>query len=246
MPGRTYALDHDGRSYPARLAALRADLDPRARTVTALFDLEGAPGLPFGAVLRWTPRSGIPGPGFWVPVSALVDGSRGLWTVLTLGEDARVGSEAVSVVAMRGDAAFVVGSLRDGDRIVPREPTASGPARMSASHRRSRAMDSWFYRNPRGFAIAVLVILAMGWSAFLTIGRQEDPTITNLFATVLTPYPGAEPARVEALVTEKIEAELRGVAAISEIGSVSRTGLSVINIDLAETLPKSEIEPAWT
>jgi multidrug efflux pump subunit AcrB len=107
-------------------------------------------------------------------------------------------------------------------------------------------MESWFYRNPRGFAIAVLVILAMGWSAFLTIGRQEDPTITNLFATVLTPYPGADPARVEALVTEKIEAELRGVAAISAISSVSRTGLSVIQIDLSETLPKSEIEPAWT
>ncbi|HMR59049.1 efflux RND transporter permease subunit, partial [Amaricoccus sp.] len=107
-------------------------------------------------------------------------------------------------------------------------------------------MDSWFYRNPRGFAVAVMVILAMGWSAFLTIGRQEDPTITNLFATVLTPYPGADPARVEALVTEKIEAELRGVAAISEISSVSRPGLSVIQIDLSETLPKSEIEPAWT
>jgi multidrug efflux pump subunit AcrB len=107
-------------------------------------------------------------------------------------------------------------------------------------------MDTWFYRNPRGFAVAVLVIIAMGWSAFLTIGRQEDPTITNLFATVLTPYPGADPARVEALVTEKIEAELRGVAAISEISSVSRTGLSVIQIDLSETLPKSEIEPAWT
>lgn len=107
-------------------------------------------------------------------------------------------------------------------------------------------MDSWFYRNPRGFAVAVLVILAMGWSAFLTIGRQEDPTITNLFATVLTPYPGADPARVETLVTEKIEAELRSVAAISEISSVSRTGLSVIQIDLSETLPKSEIEPAWT
>lgn len=107
-------------------------------------------------------------------------------------------------------------------------------------------METWFYRNPRGVALAILVILAMGWSAFLTIGRQEDPTITNLFATVLTPYPGADPGRVEALVTEKIEQELRGVAAVAEIGSVSRTGLSAVQIDLAETLPKSQIEAAWT
>jgi multidrug efflux pump subunit AcrB len=107
-------------------------------------------------------------------------------------------------------------------------------------------MDAWFYRNPRGFAVAVLVILAMGLSAFMTIGRQEDPTITNIFATVLTPYPGAEPGRVEARVTEKIEAELRGVAGIAEIGSVSRTGISAVQIELDETLSEAGIEAAWT
>jgi multidrug efflux pump subunit AcrB len=107
-------------------------------------------------------------------------------------------------------------------------------------------METWFFRNPRGFALAVLVILAMGWSALLTIGRQEDPTITNLFANVFTPYPGADPARVEALVTEKIEAELRGIGAIAEIRSVSRTGLSVVSIELGDTLGAVEIEQAWT
>lgn len=107
-------------------------------------------------------------------------------------------------------------------------------------------METWFFRNPRAFVLAILVILAMGWSAFLTIGRQEDPTITNLFATVLTGYPGADPARVEALVTEKLEAELRSISDIAEITSVSRTGLSVIQIELAETIAKTAIEPAWT
>ena len=55
-----------------------------------------------------------------MPVAALVEGSRGLWTVLTLGGDGSLGSEAVSVVALRGEDAFVQGSLRDGDRIVPK------------------------------------------------------------------------------------------------------------------------------
>jgi multidrug efflux pump subunit AcrB len=54
-------------------------------------------------------------------------------------------------------------------------------------------MDAWFFRNPRGFALAILVVLAMGWSAWLTIGRQEDPTITNLFGTVLAPTPAPSP-----------------------------------------------------
>jgi len=72
-------------------------------------------------------------------------------------------------------------------------------------------MTTLFYRHWRLTALAVGVLVALGLSALLTIGRQEDPTITNLFATVITPYPGAEPARVEALVTEKIEDELRQI-----------------------------------
>ena len=70
----------------------------------------------------------------------------------------------------------------------------------------------------------VAVVVATGVSSLLSIGRQEDPTITNLFATVITPYPGADPARVEALVTEKIEEELREIEEIEEIRSTSRTG----------------------
>jgi RND family efflux transporter MFP subunit len=118
--GEHYQLEHDGRTFSARLAALRPDLDPRARTVTALFDLEGDPDLPFGAVLKFSSEAWVPGAGFWVPVSSLVEGDRGLWSVLTLEDDASVGRELVSVVALRGDEAFVQGSLRTGDRIIPK------------------------------------------------------------------------------------------------------------------------------
>src|SRR5512147_2984249 len=107
-------------------------------------------------------------------------------------------------------------------------------------------MATLFFRDPRAFALALMMILAMGLSAALTVGRQEDPTITNLFATVVTAYPGADPARVEALVTARIEEELRGVAEIGEITSVSRPGVSVIRVELADTLPDARIETAWT
>ncbi|MEO1695589.1 MAG: hypothetical protein AAFR55_10160, partial [Pseudomonadota bacterium] len=63
---------------------------------------------------------------------------------------------------------------------------------------------SIFYRDPRLFVLTILLFIAAGFSALSTIGRQEDPTITNLFAAVITPFPGADPGRVEALVTQKI------------------------------------------
>jgi len=107
-------------------------------------------------------------------------------------------------------------------------------------------MSNLFYKRPRLFALAVLMIIAAGASALSTIGRQEDPTITNLFATVITPYPGADPARVEALVTEKIETELREIPEIDNIESSSRTGISVITLELSQFISDQEIEQAWS
>jgi multidrug efflux pump subunit AcrB len=102
------------------------------------------------------------------------------------------------------------------------------------------------WREPRIVALALLVVIAAGLSALLSIGRQEDPTITNLFATVTTPYPGAEPARVEALVTAEIEEALREIAEVDVIESTSATGISLVSIELLETLPEAEIELVWT
>ncbi|MEM6421354.1 MAG: efflux RND transporter permease subunit, partial [Pseudomonadota bacterium] len=107
-------------------------------------------------------------------------------------------------------------------------------------------METVLYRRPRYLALAVLVITALGIFAVNTVGRQEDPTITNLFATVITPFPGAEPARVEALVTEKIEAELREIPEIDVIASSSRTGISTLQIELSPFVPDSRIEQVWS
>ena len=107
-------------------------------------------------------------------------------------------------------------------------------------------MTTLFYREPRLVALIILVIIAAGLGAFSTIGRQEDPTITNLFATVTTPYPGADPARVEALVTEKIEQELRKISEIKHVDSTSRSGVSSIVIMLDERTDPDLIDQVWT
>jgi multidrug efflux pump subunit AcrB len=107
-------------------------------------------------------------------------------------------------------------------------------------------METLFFRQPRLVALTILVIVAAGLSALIGIGRQEDPTITNIFATVTTVYPGADPARVEALVTEKIEEELREVEEIDVIESTSNASISIIQIELLDTLNEEVIEQAWS
>jgi len=106
-------------------------------------------------------------------------------------------------------------------------------------------MESLTFRQPRLIALALLVIIAAGLSSLLAIGRQEDPTITNLFATVTTVFPGADPARVEALVTAEVEDVLREVAEVDVITSASSTGISIVSVELGVTVPDDRIEEVW-
>ncbi|MEM1352183.1 MAG: efflux RND transporter permease subunit [Pseudomonadota bacterium] len=107
-------------------------------------------------------------------------------------------------------------------------------------------MGTLTFRQPRLVALILLVLISAGLSSFLALGRQEDPTITNLFATVTTPFPGADPARVETLVTAEIEEELREIAEVNVIESVSRAGVSVVAVELLETLDEDTIEQVWS
>lgn len=102
------------------------------------------------------------------------------------------------------------------------------------------------FRNPRLVALALLVIIAAGLSAFLSLGRQEDPTITNLNATITTLYPGAEPSRIEALISQPLEDEMRTLADMDEIKSTSATGISIISLQLDEATDPAIIEEIWS
>lgn len=107
-------------------------------------------------------------------------------------------------------------------------------------------METLTFRQPRLVALIILVLVSAGLSSFLSLGRQEDPTITNLFATVTTQFPGADPERVESLVTAEIEEELRTIAEIDTVSSVSRSGVSVVSVELLETLDEATIEQVWS
>lgn len=117
---------------------------------------------------------------------------------------------------------------------------------MSAEDNGGRAdLATLTYREPRVAAIILFVLVALGATSVLTIGRQEDPTITNLFATVTTPFPGADPARVEALVTIPIEEAVREIAEVDTIESASATGVSIVSLELSDRLADGEIEGVW-
>ncbi len=60
-------------------------------------------------------------------------------------------------------------------------------------------------RNNRLTLVALLAILLAGAGAYSRLPRAEDPGFTIRTAVVRTIFPGANPERVENLVTDKIE-----------------------------------------
>ena len=107
-------------------------------------------------------------------------------------------------------------------------------------------MSTLFYRFPRLTLLSVILLIAAGLGAFMSLGRQEDPSLTERFGTVVTVFPGASAERVEALVTEPIEDAIHGLAEIEDTSSNSRSGISVITLQVREDLSPPEVDQAWT
>ncbi|MCE2692248.1 MAG: efflux RND transporter permease subunit [Rubrivivax sp.] len=90
------------------------------------------------------------------------------------------------------------------------------------------------------------MIAVAGLSALLTLGRQEDPSITGTQAGVTTLFPGADPARIEALITRPLENELRTIAEVMTLSSTSAAGISSIDVELIETIDPAAIPEVWS
>ena len=103
-----------------------------------------------------------------------------------------------------------------------------------------------FFTNPRLTAISVLFIFALGVSAAFSLARQEDPTMVERWANVLTFQGGATANRVESLISEPIETKLREIPEIKTIESVSQAGLSVLAIELYDHVAATQVDGIWT
>ncbi|MFT5299556.1 MAG: multidrug efflux pump [Mariniblastus sp.] len=105
-------------------------------------------------------------------------------------------------------------------------------------------LADFFYRNTRLMLLAVSLILVSGLSSFFILPRMEDPQLVERGAFVNTVFPGAEPSRVEALVSEKIEDALNEIEEIKEIRSVSRESISTISLELRDEV--DDADRVWT
>ncbi|MBK8464224.1 MAG: efflux RND transporter permease subunit [Chloracidobacterium sp.] len=80
----------------------------------------------------------------------------------------------------------------------------------------------------------VLLIATCLWGVFgyFSMPQRKDPEIQVNVAVTLIPWSGASAEKVEQLVTKKIEAKIAENKRVTKIESISRTGISVVYIEL--------------
>jgi multidrug efflux pump subunit AcrB len=87
----------------------------------------------------------------------------------------------------------------------------------------------------------VLLIATCVWGIFgyLKMPQRKDPEFQVRTAVALIPWPGASAEKVEQLITRKVEERAAGNSNVTEIESISRTGLSVVYFELDQKLKET-------
>ena len=123
-PGETYEIEVDGSTHPARLKALLTSLNPQTRTLPAILEVEDAERrLRSGELAELKVAYRIKADGFWLPMTAIVGGRRGLWNAYALTDSevpglAKATRRELQMLYSDSTRAYVRGTLKDGERVV--------------------------------------------------------------------------------------------------------------------------------
>ncbi|HAS62340.1 MAG TPA: transporter, partial [Vibrio sp.] len=84
-----------------------------------------------------------------------------------------------------------------------------------------------------------------GIYSYFDLGKLEDPSFTVKTAVVVTLYPGASAEEVEQQVTDTIETKLQEMGELNRLRSLSRPGMSMVFVDLKESLNSRDLPQQW-
>ncbi|GGW78692.1 efflux RND transporter periplasmic adaptor subunit [Alteromonas halophila] len=113
-----------GRAYTGRVLRKLPLRSTQTRTVDLLVTFVSSPALFPGDMATITVTRDRPEQGAWLPVSALSNGLRGLWTVFVVNDDpanaqkAKISARSVEILYTDGQRAFVRGALQDNEQYV--------------------------------------------------------------------------------------------------------------------------------
>ncbi|NQZ92935.1 MAG: efflux RND transporter periplasmic adaptor subunit [Moritella sp.] len=134
LQGKEHQLQIAGINYAASLLSVGNEVDTVTRTISLRFALADNSAVYNGQLAYLALSQAYQQPGYWVPLSAITDGVRGMWNIYTLEQDVRqqdrddhsaaipalfqLKSTTVTVLHATETAAYVQGDLKDNQAYV--------------------------------------------------------------------------------------------------------------------------------
>ncbi|MBR5474903.1 MAG: efflux RND transporter permease subunit, partial [Lachnospiraceae bacterium] len=95
-------------------------------------------------------------------------------------------------------------------------------------------MPKFSVKKPYTVVVGVVMLLILGFISFTKMTTDLLPTMELPYVLVMTTYPGATPERVEANVTEPLEASLGTVNGVKNVMSTSSENFSLVFLEFEE------------
>ncbi|PQO40679.1 efflux RND transporter periplasmic adaptor subunit [Blastopirellula marina] len=118
--GDSFSIDVEKQTRQGIVTGIVPELDNTTRTQTVVLTLDGksSQGLVPAQVARLVLESSRKADGFWLPNSALLQGSRGLWSVYVVEEAGTVARREVEILYSESERSFVRGTLLPDEQVV--------------------------------------------------------------------------------------------------------------------------------
>jgi len=99
-------------------------------------------------------------------------------------------------------------------------------------------------RNRITFTVLGTIML-MGLVLYQSLSRDSMPPYTVRVASIISSFPGSSPERVEQLVTDKVEKIAQELPELKEVTSTSRSGLSIVQVELKDEVKPEKLQAVW-
>ena len=106
-------------------------------------------------------------------------------------------------------------------------------------------LSDWALEH-RSFVWYFMIAFAVaGIYAYVSLGREEDPSFTIKTMVIQAQWPGASAEEVTQQVTDRIEKKLQELDSLDRTRSLTTAGKTTIFVDLLPTAKARDVQPTW-
>jgi multidrug efflux pump len=106
-------------------------------------------------------------------------------------------------------------------------------------------LSAWAVNHRALVLFLLITTLLVGAFSFTRLGRLEDPVFNVPTMNVVVAWPGADAARIQDQVLNRIERELQRIEGIDHVRGFARQGYGGINFWMKGGTPAPDLERAW-